>query len=107
MPDGGLDGWVLACHAMLKSGGLLTMIHRADALPDVLAALSRRFGALAVKPVHPRVDAPASRILVRGRKDSRAPLTILPGLVLHDAEGRFTPQADAIHRGLEAISLDP
>ena len=107
MPEGGLDRWVLACQAMLKARGVLTMIHRADALAGVLAALSGHFGGLVVKPVHPRADAAATRILVSGQKGSRAPLRILPGLVLHEADGRFTDVAEALHRGVGTIDLQP
>ncbi len=38
------------------------------------------------------------RVILRGRKGSKAPLALLPGLVLHEADGRFTPVAEAIHR---------
>ena len=37
--------------------------------------------------------------LVRGRKGSKAPLALLPGLVLHGEDGAFTPAAEAVHRG--------
>jgi tRNA1(Val) A37 N6-methylase TrmN6 len=39
---------------------------------------------------------------VRGKKGSRAPLAIAPPLLLHDRK-RFTPAADAIHRGAAMI----
>ena len=42
------------------------MIHRPDALPAILAALGRRLGAVALRPVHPRADAPAIRLLIAG-----------------------------------------
>lgn len=95
----GLEPWTRACLALLRPGGIFVMIHRADALTDCLASLHRRLGGLAVMPVAPRAGLPATRILLRGTKGSKAPLTLLPPLVLHDAEGRFTPQAEAIHRG--------
>lgn len=96
---GGLDGWVRACLRLLKPGGDLVMIHRADRLADVLAALDRRFGAIALRFVHPHADRPAHRLLVRARKGSRAPLAVLPPLILHGAAGGFTPEAEAVHRG--------
>ena len=58
----------------------------------------RAFGAVAVLPVHPKPDEPAIRILVRAAKASRAPLAILPGLVLNDRAGRPTPEAEAVLR---------
>jgi tRNA1(Val) A37 N6-methylase TrmN6 len=99
MREGGLDAWVKAALQHLAPGGRLLMIHRADALPDVLQALDRRFGAVAVRPVQPREDAPASRVLVCATKGSRGPFNLLPPFVLHTVAGGFTPLAAAIHRG--------
>lgn len=99
MMAGSLDGWVRNGVAILQPRGHLVMIHRADALEDVLAAFSRRLGELRLRFVHPRVDAPATRLLMSGRKGSRAPLAVLPPLVLHGDEGRFLPLAAALHAG--------
>ena len=101
-----LLAWLGAANALLVPGGTLVMIHRADCLPAVLAACEGRIGGLAVLPVHPRRERPATRILVRGRKGSRAPLRLLPGLVLHEDNGRFTALAEAIHRGTALIAFD-
>ncbi|MCC2112793.1 MAG: methyltransferase, partial [Hyphomicrobiales bacterium] len=76
------------------------MIHRADALGDVMAALAGRFGAVAMKPLRPRRHAAATRIVIRATKGSRAPLVLLPGLVLHrQGENGYTAEAEAILRG--------
>ena len=51
----------------------------AESLGPLLAAFEPRFGALTLLPLSPRPETPASRILLRGIKGSRAPLTLLPG----------------------------
>ena len=79
------------------------MIHRPEALSAILAAIGDRLGALAVLPVHPTQSASAHRLLVAGVKGSKAPLRLAPGLVLHGADGRLTPEADALHRGQALI----
>jgi len=94
-----LDAWIRASLALLRPGGRFVMIHRPDALASILAAIERRLGALALLPVHPNESAPAHRILLSGVKGSKAPLRIAPALVLHQADGRLTAEADAIHRG--------
>jgi tRNA1(Val) A37 N6-methylase TrmN6 len=101
--DGSLEGWVRACLALLAPHGRFAMIHRPDALPTILSAFGGRLGAVALLPIHPRAGAPAHRLLVTGAKGSRAPLCIAPPLVLHGADGRLTPEADAIHRGEKQI----
>jgi tRNA1(Val) A37 N6-methylase TrmN6 len=98
-----LPDWISASLAILAPGGRFVMIHRPDALSAILAAIGSRLGALAVLPVHPIVGASAHRLLVTGVKGSKAPLRIAPGLILHQADGRLTSEADAIHRGERLI----
>ncbi len=99
-----LERWVAAAARLLGAAGTLTLIWRADGLADVLAALAAAFGAVSVLPIYPKPDAPAIRIVVRAVKGSRAPLAILPGLMLADAAGRPTLAAEAILRGGDAIA---
>ncbi len=94
-----LEAWIRASLALLAPGGRFVMIHRPDALAAILAALERRLGALALLPVHPSAGAGAHRLLISGVKGSKAPLRIAPALILHEADGRLTAEADAIHRG--------
>lgn len=103
--EGGLESWMRAALALLRPGGTFLMIHRADALADILAAARGRIGGLRLLAIHPRNNEPAIRLLVVGKKGSRAPLALLPPLVLHGPDGRFTPQADAIHRGEIGLAL--
>ena len=93
-----LARWVRTAARLLRPRGTLTLIWRADGLADVLRVLEGAFGAIAVLPVHPKAGAPAIRILVRATKASRAPLALLPGLVLTDAAGRPTAEAEAVLR---------
>jgi tRNA1(Val) A37 N6-methylase TrmN6 len=94
-----LETWVRCCLSLLRPGGLFAMIHRADALADCLAAAQGRLGALVVLPVLPREGQAATRVLLKGVKGSKAPLTLCAPLVLHREDGAFTALAEAIHRG--------
>ncbi len=96
-PDG-LDGWMAFLATAAAASGTLTMIHRAEALAHVLASIGNRFGGIRIRPVHSFEGQPAGRILVSAIKDSRAPLVLLPGLVLHGPDGRYLPAIDAILR---------
>lgn len=98
MAETDLDQWARFMARMSAPGGALTLIHKAEALSALLAVLDGRFGALALLPLHPRAGEPAHRIIVSGIKGSRAPLSLLPGFVLHADDGTFTPQAQAILR---------
>jgi tRNA1(Val) A37 N6-methylase TrmN6 len=98
-----LPVWIAAAARLLSARGVLTLIWRADGMGDVLAALRGGFGGVAVMPVYPKPEAPAIRVLVRAAKQSRAPLAIYPGLMLNDADGRPSAQADAILRGRSVL----
>jgi tRNA1(Val) A37 N6-methylase TrmN6 len=98
-----LADWISASLAILAPGGRFVMIHRPEALPMILAALENRLGAIALLPVHPRAGASAHRLLVSGVKGSKAPLRLAPALILHEADGRLTAEADALHRGERLI----
>lgn len=105
-PVGGLDGWLRTCVELLRPRGCLGMIHRADALPACLDALHGRFGAIAVRPVQARAGAAAIRVLVTAVKGSRAPFALLAPVVLHEADGAFTPFAAALNAGTAWIGPD-
>jgi tRNA1(Val) A37 N6-methylase TrmN6 len=100
-----LQGWVHAARRILKSGGSLTLIWRADGLADVLAALSRGFGSLAVLPVHGEAGRPAIRVLVRAIKGGRAPTRILPGLMLNDEPTLPKKEVEEILAGRAVLPL--
>jgi tRNA1(Val) A37 N6-methylase TrmN6 len=104
-PRHALAAWIRTAARLLRPRGTLTVIFRADGLADLMEALDAVFGAVAVLPVYPKPDQPAVRILVRATKASRAPLALLPGLLLNDAAGHPTPQAEAVLRAGATLPL--
>lgn len=105
MPAAGLEQWSRFLARMTRPGGTATIIHKAEALPDLLLGLGKRFGALRVLPVHAQADAPAIRVIVQGVKGSKAPLAIAPAFVLHDESGSFSSKAEAILRHGGALEI--
>jgi tRNA1(Val) A37 N6-methylase TrmN6 len=99
-----LETWVHAARRILKTSGVLTLIWRADGLAEVLGALGRGFGSLAVLPVHGDAATPAIRVLIRAIKGGRAPLRIHAGLMLNDERG-VPKQVQDILAGEEILSL--
>jgi tRNA1(Val) A37 N6-methylase TrmN6 len=93
-----LDLWVKAMHTLIAVRGTATVIYRAEALARVLATFEGRFGDITVAPLFPRAGLAATRVIVQGVKGSRAPLQLLPGLILHNEDGKFTAAAEAILR---------
>jgi len=100
-----LAAWLEACVRLLKPGGMLTLIHRTERLAEILAAVTDALGDVTIFPLWPGDSAkPAKRVLVQGRKGSRAPLVLAAGLVLHEAF-RLSPAAEAVLRHGEALVL--
>lgn len=102
-----LEKWCKYLHKKLKQGGTMVMVHRADRLDEIIRVLTGRrwFGSLVVMPVHSRAGDPAKRVLVSARKERYAPIVIKPALVMHNADGSYTPEAAAILDGMATITL--
>lgn len=105
MADGGLTAWTGFCLKAVREGGTITLIHRADRLADLLALLAPKAGSFKIRPIQPFADTPAKRVIVRAIKTGKAPLVLLPALILHERDGgRHTAAAEAILRGQAALA---
>jgi tRNA1(Val) A37 N6-methylase TrmN6 len=100
-----LGRWVRFCLAMVHSKGTVTLIHRADRVDALLGEIAGRAGEVVIFPLWAGDGKPASRVLVRCRRDIGAPARLAPGLVLHRADGHFTPAAEAILREAQGLDL--
>lgn len=96
--------WLRTAAAMLKPGGQVAIIARPRSLEELFLALKGRFGALRVIFIHARPKNEAIRIIIVGKKGSRAPLSVLPSHFIHDDAGRhFNQKTDAIVNGKQTI----
>ena len=102
MDDGQFADWMRTGLQRTISNGFFTTIVRADRLAQALAALGET--GVSIVPLWPRAGVAAKRVILRVRKGSRAPLLLLPGLVLHRENGDWTPQAEAVLRRGEALA---
>jgi tRNA1(Val) A37 N6-methylase TrmN6 len=100
-----LAAWIRFALAMVRVRGSITLIHRADRLDALLAALAGKAGEIVVFPLWPGVGKPAKRVLVRARRGIETPLKLSAGLVLHEPDGKFTAAADAVLREAAALVL--
>ena len=98
--DVALGTWLRTARRMLRPGGSIAVIHQAQAMPELLAALGPGFGAVDIRPVHGVAGRPAIRVLVTARLGSKRPAALLPALILNRDGGGFTPESEAVHRGL-------
>lgn len=104
MADDGLAAWTGFLLKAVREGGRIVVVHRADRLADLLDLLAQTAGSFSIRPIHPYADEPAKRVLVQAIKTGKAPLRLLPPLILHDRSGaQHTPEAEAILRGEAAL----
>jgi tRNA1(Val) A37 N6-methylase TrmN6 len=100
-----LARWVATAAWLLAPQGVLTLIWRADALPEVRDALKGAFGTIAVLPVLPRPGAPPIRVLVRASKQGSGKPIDYPDLILNDHNGRPTAAAEAVLRNCATLPI--
>ena len=106
MGDAGrLRTWIATATRLLRPAGALTLIHRADAREEVVAALAAEFGGIVLLPVRPRPGTEAIRIIVRAVRGARDALTVLPAMDLQDTDGRPSAAAEDVLRAARALPL--
>ncbi len=97
--DDGLGVWLDVAQRRLRAGGRLAIIHRADRLGDIVHSLTGRSCGVQILPLHPFAGDVAKRVVVVAQKGSKAPLRILPGIILHESAHAHTNFAESVLRG--------
>ena len=95
-----LDAWLGACTRLLKPGGEMVVVHRADRAGELAEVLERMAGSVMIMELRAggADDAPARRILARARMGEKKPRSHALPLILHRADGSNTSDAEAILR---------
>lgn len=103
--DAPLTDWVRAMARPLRHKGTLSLVLPAARFAEAAAALKEAgCGAVRLLPLWPRQGVPAKRILIQARRGGAGPDEVLPGLVLHEADGRYTAAAEAVLREASALT---
>jgi tRNA1(Val) A37 N6-methylase TrmN6 len=101
--DVSVKDWVDAAHFCLKSNGTFTMIHRSDKTDKIILAMGKRFGAIQIIPLWPKVGENAKRVIIRAIKDRKSPTTLYAGVTLHNEDGGYSDVAEHILREMGTI----
>jgi tRNA1(Val) A37 N6-methylase TrmN6 len=105
--DGSLDNWFKAARRLLRPGGRIAIIHRAEALAQLLAGLSTGFGGVVIRPIHALPERPAIRVVVTAVLNSKKPAVLLPAFILNRPDGGLTEISEALHRGQVRLDMNP
>jgi tRNA1Val (adenine37-N6)-methyltransferase len=99
--------WIERLSAALRARGTLTLIAATGMVPSCMKAMSEaRCPCTAIFPLWPKIERPAKLVLLRGVKDGGTPMRLMPGMVLHRADGSFSEAAQAILGDAAALSVD-
>lgn len=107
--DAPLQAWIDAAFRHLRPGGTLTLIQRTERLPDLMAALGARFGAVEALPLCARAGRAPETMILRARRDRRTPFRLLAPLVLHPGAahaadgGAFRPEVEEVLRNVAPL----
>ncbi|HNQ92881.1 MAG TPA: N-6 DNA methylase, partial [Alphaproteobacteria bacterium] len=98
-----LEDWIRAAHRLVKNGGGITMIYPASGTDRIIRAFGKMFGAIEIIPLWPHAGEEAKRVIIRAQRDRKTPARIRAGLTLHQVDGSYTEEADAVLREGSAI----
>lgn len=90
--------WLRFARALVRPKGTVTAILPPEQLPLALQALAADGQGSEIFPLWPKPGAPAKRIIIRTRMNSKAPLQLHAGLVLHTTAGKPSSEAEAVLR---------
>lgn len=99
-----LADWIRPCLKRVRPKGQITLIHRVEALPEILATLNDVCGNIEVFPITSRIERTVGRVIVTARKASRGVFILHAPLVMHDGESHkadcndYSARAEAILR---------
>lgn len=101
--DVSVKDWIDTAHFCLRSNGSLSMIHRADKIDKIILGLGKRFGAVEIIPLWAKEGVKAKRVIIRAIKDRKSPAKLHSGLVLHEEDGSYTAETEAILREMKNL----
>ncbi|MDT1079990.1 tRNA1(Val) (adenine(37)-N6)-methyltransferase [Staphylococcus pseudintermedius] len=95
-----LDDCLRVSNHLLKEGGRVVMVHRAERMLDLFESM--RHYRIEPKRLHVIFSKPgkaAQTIVVEGRKGGRQGLDIAPPFYIYDEQGDYTPEMKEIYYG--------
>ena len=81
-----LATWLDFCIKKVRAKGTLTIIHRTEAVPEILSVLNGRMGKIKLIPLWPKENVHPKRVIIQATMNSKAPFQIHNGFVLHNAD---------------------
>ncbi|HEC2153684.1 tRNA1(Val) (adenine(37)-N6)-methyltransferase [Staphylococcus delphini] len=95
-----LDDCLRISNHLLKEGGRIVMVHRAERMLDLFESMRHyRIEPKRLHMIYSKPGKAAQTIVVEGRKGGRQGLDIAPPFYIYDAQGDYTPEMKEIYYG--------
>ncbi len=104
-PSNVIQAWTGRALSLVRDGGTVTAIVRADRVEDIQDA-ARPYGGI-VFPLLPRAGSKPKRAIVHIVRGKGEAFSTAAGLILHEADGRNTEAAEDVLRHAKPLNLTP
>ncbi|EJG1258195.1 SAM-dependent methyltransferase [Staphylococcus pseudintermedius] len=95
-----LDDCLRVSNHLLKEGGRVVMVHRAERMLDLFESMRHyRIEPKRLHMIYSKPGKAAQTIVVEGRKGGRQGLDIAPPFYIYDEQGDYTPEMKEIYYG--------
>jgi len=92
-----LDDFIRAARRYARNGARVSFVFTARRTAELISTMrARKLEPKRIRFVHPRIDLPASVVLIEARVDGGIEAAIEPPLILYDRPGIYTSEARAI-----------
>ncbi len=98
--------WIKRCLRMVRPRGFLSVVHRADRLDDIIAALKPKAGSIIIYPLYSKAGEDANRVIIRAQKGGKGLLSLKSGLIVHKSDGNYTDAAENILRHAHILDIE-
>ncbi|MBE6449535.1 MAG: methyltransferase domain-containing protein [Alphaproteobacteria bacterium] len=98
-----LSKWLDFCIKKVRAKGTLTIIHRTQAVPEILSILNGRMGKITLIPLWPKDGVPPKRVIIQATMNLKSAFVLHQGIVLHNADNTRTQQTEEIMRQAKAL----
>jgi tRNA1(Val) A37 N6-methylase TrmN6 len=97
------DQWMASALHWVKHGGSVSVIHKPDALDQILMQGHRKFGAIEIWPVHSKPNGDAIRVIVRMIRNRKTPMVMHPPIILFNEDGSESERSKSILRHAKGL----
>ncbi len=95
--------WIDTAVRRLRPGGRLSLIQRAERLPEVVSCLHGRVGDIVVLPLQPRRGREAKLFILQAKKGAKGAFRLLAAFVLHAGDAHLADGDDYTAEAAEIL----